>query len=84
MLNCNYGDLFCFLEIITEMHSSYEPTLSLKEFKDLIYDVKDQYKIINQSASKSFIALNIKNNSSYLCSTYYSIKDYKKINCDRG
>lgn len=84
------GRFIISLEIITEMHSysncsdKAEP-MSLTQFKDLVNSVRDTYRITNQSAGKSFTALNIKNPSSPLCGTYNSIGEFaRKINGDRG
>lgn len=79
------GRFIISLEVITEMHSSSEPLLSLTEFKDLINDVKVEYSITNQPVRKQFTALNVKNPSSPLCGTYNSIGEFaRKINGDRG
>jgi len=79
------GRFIISLEIMTELHHSFEPSLSLTEFKDLINYVKVEYRITNQPVRKQFTALNVKNPSSPLCGTYNSIGEFaRKINVDRG
>lgn len=82
--NClNNGILFLdrFLfssEAIIEMHSASELPLSTDKLKILINSLRIKHKVVNQPASKSFTAFNIKEPLSPLCGTYNSINEFAK------
>lgn len=82
--NClNNGILFLdrFLfssEAIIEMHSASELPLSTDKVKLLINSLRIKHKVVNQPASKSFTAFNIKEPVSPLCGTYNSINEFAK------
>lgn len=82
--NClNNGILFLdrFLfssEAIIEMHSASELPLSTDKVKLLINSLRIKHKVVNQPASKSFTAFNIKEPISPLCGTYNSINEFAK------
>jgi len=60
------------------MHSASELPLSTDEVKVLINSLRIKHKVINQPASKSFTAFNIKEALSPLCGTYNSINEFAK------
>jgi hypothetical protein len=72
-------DRFLFsYETIIEMHSASELPLSTDEVKVLINSLRIKHKVVNQPASKTFTAFNIKKPLSPLCGTYNSINEFAK------
>jgi hypothetical protein len=69
--------LFSF-EPIIEMHTASELPLSIDSVKVLINSLRTKHKVVNQPASKSFTAFNIKDPLSPLCGTYNSINELAK------
>jgi hypothetical protein len=69
--------LFSF-EPIIEMHTASELPLSIDSVKVLINSLRTKHKVVNQPASKSFTAFNIKDLLSPLCGTYNSINEFAK------
>ncbi len=79
-------DRFLFsLEPIIEMHTASELPISIDIVKVLINSLRTKHKVVNQPASKSFTAFNIKDPLSPLCGTYNSINEFAKaVNGDRS
>jgi hypothetical protein len=82
----NNGNLFLdrFLfsfEPIIEMHTASELPLSIDRVKVLINSLRTKHKVVNQPASKSFTAFNIKDPLSPLLrsGTYNSINEFAKV-----
>jgi NUMOD1 domain len=69
--------LFSF-EPIIEMHTASEFPLPIDRVKVLINSLRTKHKVVNQPASKSFTAFNIKDPLSPLCGTYNSINEFAK------
>lgn len=82
----SYLNRFLFsTEPILEMHSISDSLLDIEDIKILLKSLQIKHKIINQPASISFSAFNIKDPLSPLCGTYYSINEFAKaIKGDRS
>ena len=75
-----YLNRFMFsFETILEKHSEFDNVLSLIELNNLLNSVRNINKNINQPASKSFAAYNLKNPLSPFCKTYHSINEFAKV-----